>query len=50
LLNATNVDRFQFLRKGYYYPDKDSGTDKMIFNRTVTLKDTWAKEAKKESK
>lgn len=39
--------RFQFLRKGYFCLDKDSTTDKLIFNRTVTLKDTWAKEVKK---
>ena len=40
-------DRFQFLRKGYYCLDKDSSGDKLIFNRTVTLKDGWAKEVKK---
>lgn len=34
-------DRFQFLRKGYYCLDRDSSEDKMIFNRTVTLKDGW---------
>ena len=39
--------RFQFLRKGYFCIDKDSTTDKLIFNRTVTLKDAWAKEVKK---
>jgi glutaminyl-tRNA synthetase len=40
-------DKFQFLRKGYFCVDKDSTADKMIFNRTVTLKDTWAKEQAK---
>jgi glutaminyl-tRNA synthetase len=40
-------DRYQFIRKGYFCVDKDSTPDKMVFNRTVTLKDTWAKEAKK---
>lgn len=45
--NATLTDRFQFLRKGYYCLDKDSTADKFIFNRTVTLKDAWAKEVKK---
>jgi glutaminyl-tRNA synthetase len=40
-------DRFQFIRKGYFVLDEDSSEDKMVFNRTVTLKDTWAKEAKK---
>lgn len=49
LNNARPEDRFQFIRKGYYCLDKDSGTATggLIFNRTVTLKDAWAKEAKK---
>jgi glutaminyl-tRNA synthetase len=47
LLNATIDDRYQFLRKGYFCLDKDSSMDKLIFNRTVTLKDTWSKEASK---
>lgn len=47
IIKANNKDRFQFLRKGYYCLDKDSGKNKIIFNRTVTLKDTWAKESKK---
>jgi glutaminyl-tRNA synthetase len=45
--NAVPTDRFQFLRKGYYCLDKDTSATKLIFNRTVTLKDTWAKEVKK---
>ncbi|MBU6159214.1 MAG: glutamine--tRNA ligase/YqeY domain fusion protein [Bacteroidetes bacterium] len=40
---AASHDRFQFLRKGYYCLDKDSSSDKLIFNRTVTLKDGWTK-------
>ncbi|PWV54358.1 glutamine--tRNA ligase/YqeY domain fusion protein [Chitinophaga sp. S165] len=47
LLKAKPGDRFQFLRKGYFNVDTDSTADKLVFNRTVTLKDTWAKEAKK---
>jgi glutaminyl-tRNA synthetase len=47
--NATFSDRFQFLRKGYYCLDKDATPDKLIFNRTVTLKDAWVKEQKKGS-
>lgn len=47
LINAKQHDRFQFLRTGYFCLDKDATKDKMIFNRTVTLKDTWAKEVKK---
>ncbi len=45
--NAKFNDRFQFLRKGYYCLDKDSSEEGMIFNRTVTLKDDWAKQVKK---
>lgn len=40
-------DRVQFLRHGYFAVDKDSTDEKLVFNRTVTLKDSWAKEAKK---
>lgn len=47
LLNDTPDDRYQFIRKGYFCLDKDSSTDKLVFNRTVTLKDGWAKEVKK---
>jgi glutaminyl-tRNA synthetase len=47
LASALISDRFQFLRKGYYCLDRDSTPEKMIFNRTVTLKDAWAKEVKK---
>ncbi|WP_211166215.1 glutamine--tRNA ligase/YqeY domain fusion protein [Mucilaginibacter robiniae] len=38
---------YQFIRKGYFTLDKDSTADKLVFNRTVTLKDAWAKEVKK---
>ncbi len=38
---------FQFLRKGYFCADIDSTPTKLVFNRTVGLKDTWAKEVKK---
>src|SRR5450432_2516185 len=44
--NATKDQRFQFLRKGYFCLDKDSLPGKPVFNRTVSLKDTWAKENK----
>jgi glutaminyl-tRNA synthetase len=44
LKDAVFGERYQFLRKGYFCLDKDSSADKMVFNRTVTLKDTWAKE------
>ena len=35
--------RFQFERVGYFCADKDSKPGSPVFNRTVTLKDTWAK-------
>ncbi len=47
LLTVTLDDRFQFLRKGYFCLDKESSAEKNIFNRTVTLKDSWAKEKAK---
>jgi len=47
LLNDAPEMRFQFLRKGYFYKDTTSTKNKLVFNRTVTLKDAWAKEQKK---
>ncbi|MBA4853241.1 glutamine--tRNA ligase/YqeY domain fusion protein [Emticicia sp. BO119] len=47
LKNASVGTNHQFLRKGYFCLDKDSTTDKLVFNRTVGLKDTWAKETGK---
>ena len=47
LADAKPGERFQFLRKGYFVADVESTPEKPVFNRTVTLKDTWAKEAKK---
>ncbi|MBA3649664.1 MAG: glutamine--tRNA ligase/YqeY domain fusion protein [Chitinophagales bacterium] len=46
LKNARFGESYQFIRKGYFCLDKDSKEDNLIFNRTVTLKDSWAKEAK----
>ncbi|MBL9203203.1 MAG: glutamine--tRNA ligase [Opitutaceae bacterium] len=44
LANATLADRFQFERLGYFALDsKDSAPGKLVFNRTISLKDTWAK-------
>jgi glutaminyl-tRNA synthetase len=43
LKNARPGARFQFLRSGYFVVDCDASKDKQIFNRTVTLRDTWAK-------
>lgn len=36
-------DKFQFERIGYFCTDKESSNDRLVFNRTVTLKDSWAK-------
>ncbi len=47
LMEAGMEDKFQFLRLGYFCKDKNSTKDKIIFNRTVGLKDSWAKEVKK---
>jgi glutaminyl-tRNA synthetase len=44
---AKEGQALQFIRKGYYSLDQDSTPDKLVFNRTVTLKDTWAKEKAK---
>ncbi|MBK7291699.1 MAG: glutamine--tRNA ligase/YqeY domain fusion protein [Chitinophagaceae bacterium] len=46
LKEAKLEDRFQFIRKGYYCFDKESTDDKLVFNRTVGLKDSWAKASK----
>ncbi|MBC7565445.1 MAG: glutamine--tRNA ligase/YqeY domain fusion protein [Pedobacter sp.] len=43
LANADKDGRYQFIRKGYYNLDKDSSPNKLVFNRTVGLKDAWAK-------
>ena len=43
LVTAKNGERFQFQRLGYYCVDRDSSDQKLVFNKTVGLKDTWAK-------
>ncbi|RZK20251.1 MAG: hypothetical protein EOO86_05100 [Pedobacter sp.] len=43
LADADLDSRYQFIRKGYFCLDKDSTADKLVFNRTVTLKDTFKK-------
>jgi glutaminyl-tRNA synthetase len=47
LRKAKFNEGYQFLRKGYFCLDKDTYEEKMVFNRTVTLKDTWAKEQRR---
>lgn len=48
LKNIKPGDTFQFMRMGYFCVDKDSTSDNLIINRTVTLKDSWAKLIKTE--
>ncbi len=43
LKNASHLDHLQFTRLGYFNVDTDSTPDALVFNRTVGLKDTWAK-------
>jgi glutaminyl-tRNA synthetase len=47
LVNAEPGFGYQFIRKGYFSLDIDSSPDHLVFNRTVTLKDAWAKEINK---
>jgi len=50
LKEAKPLDRFQFERLGYFCIDPDTSRDNLVFNRTVTLRDTWAKIQKKQKK
>lgn len=47
LKNARLNERYQFLRKGYFVLDNKETHGRLVFNRTVTLKDAWAKEQRK---
>ncbi len=47
LKDAKVGENYQFLRKGYFCLDRDSTKERLIFNRTVTLRDTWSKIEKK---
>jgi glutaminyl-tRNA synthetase len=49
LKNVKPGEKFQFIRKGYFCADKETGAGKIIFNRTVALKDGWSKEQKKNN-
>ena len=46
LAGAAVETRFQFERLGYFVVDRESTADRLVFNRTVTLRDQWAKIAK----
>jgi glutaminyl-tRNA synthetase len=50
LLGATPGAKYQFERLGYFSVDPDSTPEKLVFNRTVALRDTWAKIEKKTEK
>jgi glutaminyl-tRNA synthetase len=50
LKDAGPGSRFQFERQGYFCVDPDSTSERLVFNRIVTLKDTWAKIEKKQKK
>jgi glutaminyl-tRNA synthetase len=50
LAGARPGDRFQFERLGYFCVDPASAAGKLVFNRTVTLRDAWAKIEKKQSR
>ncbi|MFA5423745.1 MAG: glutamine--tRNA ligase/YqeY domain fusion protein [Phycisphaerae bacterium] len=49
LADAKPLDRFQFERMGYFCVDPDTTRDKLVFNRTVGLRDTWAKIQKQQN-
>jgi glutaminyl-tRNA synthetase len=48
LVNSKVGDQFQFQRLGYFVVDKDSTSSKLVFNKTVGLKDAWEEKGKKE--
>ncbi|TYP76911.1 glutamine--tRNA ligase/YqeY domain fusion protein [Aquimarina intermedia] len=50
LRTAKPLDHFQFQRLGYFNVDQDSTPESLVFNKTVGLRDTWAKEAPKQKK
>ncbi|TRW22174.1 glutamine--tRNA ligase/YqeY domain fusion protein [Flavobacterium zepuense] len=48
LKSAESGERFQFQRLGYFCVDKDTNAEQLVFNKTVGLRDTWAKVESKE--
>ena len=50
LQGAESGTSYQFERLGYFAVDPDTTSDQLVFNRTVTLRDTWAKLVRKEKK
>ncbi len=49
LKDIKSGEQFQFQRLGYFSVDKDSNADKLVFNKTVGLKDAWEEKGKKEA-
>ncbi|MGI6606519.1 MAG: glutamine--tRNA ligase/YqeY domain fusion protein [Peptococcia bacterium] len=47
VLQAKPGDKFQFMRQGYFCVDSDSTAGRLVFNRIVSLKDSWSKQEKK---
>lgn len=50
LADVKSEEKFQFERQGYFCVDKDSTAEKLVFNRTVALRDTWARMQKQKQK
>ena len=50
LMDAEVHEPFQFMRQGYFCADEDSTPEKLVFNRTISLVDTWAKMEKEKGK
>ena len=50
LRDAAAGSRYQFERLGYFSVDKDSSAEKLVFNRTIGLRDTWSKIERREKK
>jgi glutaminyl-tRNA synthetase len=50
LLNADAGGRYQFERLGYFCVDPDSSSGKLVFNRTISLRDTWSKIERRDKK
>jgi len=48
LQTANAGDQFQFMRKGYFVADRTTSAEKPVFNRTVSLKDSWKKKQQKK--
>jgi glutaminyl-tRNA synthetase len=47
--SAAPGEKFQFERQGYFCVDYDSTSEKLVFNRTVSLKDSWSKSQQQNS-